>query len=299
MTILDRSGAWPARVLWVVLAVLAAVPVGDALDGRSAAVRWLVVAGLWLGWTAGLVCLLVPRHLFLTGMRILVPAGTAAMIAAIAAGSDLAPVDVVALAVSAVASAWVLSPWVGEAWVDGSSYGPERRLPLRPPVAFALLVVPVTWAAVVGGATVGPLLLAAGRWVPGVLATAIGAPVAVLGTRSLHQLSRRWIVLVPTGIVLHDTLVMPEPQLFLRTTIARLGPAEAGGDADDEDGSVEDLTAGAAGLALRLDLSEPVELLVRTGGRGTATVSSTAVLFTPSRPRHVLDAALERRVPVG
>lgn len=296
MTAVDRLAAWPTRILWVLLAVLAAVPVGDALDGRSAAVRWLVVIGLWAGWTVGAVCLLVPRHLFLTGVRILVPAGTAAIVAAIAAGSELDPVDVAALVTSALASAWVLSPWVGEAWVDGSSYGPERRLPLRPPVTFTLLVVPLTWSLVVIGASAGPLLLAAGRWAPGVLATAVGVPVTVLGTRSLHQLSRRWIVMVPTGVVLHDPLAMPEPQLFLRSTIARLGPADLE-DLDDAD--AQDLTVGAPGLALRLDLTEPVELLVRTGGRRTATVSSTAVLFTPSRPGRVIDAAVERRVPVG
>ena len=66
-----------------------------------------------------------------------------------------------------------------------------------------------------------------------------------------------------------------------------------GGDGDD------DLTAGAPGLALQLDLSEEVELLVRTRGRGTATRPSTAVLFTPSRPKRVLAAAAERRIRVG
>jgi hypothetical protein len=293
VTALDQYAAWPARILWVALAVLAAVPVGDALDGRSTAVRVVVVAGLWLGWTAGAVCLLVPRHVFLTGMRIIVPAGTAAIVAAIAAGSDLAVADVVALVVSAVASAWVLAPWVGEAWVDGSSYGSERRLPLRPPVIFSAFIVPVTWAAVVAGATAGPLLLAAAQWVPGAIATVVGVAIAVLGTRALHQLSRRWVVLVPTGMVLHDALVMPEPQLFLRTTMARLGPAEV------DAGAAEDLTAGAPGLALRLDLSEPVDLLVRRGGRQTATLSTPALLFTPSRPRRVLEAASTNRLPVG
>ena len=40
----------------------------------------------------------------------------------------------------------------------------------------------------------------------------LAAGVVWLGARSIHQLSRRWLVLVPTGMVLHDPLVMPEPQ---------------------------------------------------------------------------------------
>ena len=86
-----------------------------------------------------------------------------------------------------------------------------------------------------------------------------------LGVRSIHQLSKRWLVLVPTGMVLHDPLVMPEPQLFLRQTMARLGAAEVdpAGPADGRELITEDLTAGASGLVMSLSLSEPVELLVR------------------------------------
>jgi len=292
VTSLDRHAAWPAPVLWALLAILAAGPVGDAIDGRSTAVRWLVVIGLWAAWTLAAVCLLVPRHGFLTGLRILVPAGLAAVLAAVLAGPGPDAVAVAAVAVAALATAWVLAPWVGERWVDGSSYGAERRLPLRPPTLFSLLLVPLTWAVVVAGATAGPLLLAAGRWLPGTALTAVGLPAAAIGTRSLHQLARRWVVLVPTGLVLHDPLLMPEPQLFPRPSIRRLGPAT-------EDDPADDLTGAAAGLALRLSLHEPVDLLLRRRGRRTETVASTALLFTPSRPGRVLEAAAGHRIPVG
>ena len=299
MTRLEDLGAWPARVLWVALALMAESCVSDAIDGRSTAVRVVVLAGLWLGWAAGLVALLVPRSSALTGLRIIVPAGAAAMVACTAAGSTTSALDLVAVGVGALAAAAVLMPWVGEAWVDGSSYGPEHRLLLRPPVLFSVILVPVTWAAVVAGATVGPLLLAARQWVPGVLLTALGAGVVYAGVRSLHQLTRRWIVLVPTGMVIHDPITMPEAQLFLRTSIARLGPALASDGDPTSDDAPDDLTGGAPGLALVLQLSENVELLLRTKGRETATKDSTAVLFTPTRPGHLLEIAAERRIPVG
>lgn len=292
MTSLERLGATPARVLWVLLAVLAAGPVGDALDGRSTAVTVVVMVGLWAGWAGGLVALLVPRSTALTAMRVIVPAGVVAMVTAVIAGSETGPVDLLAVAVAALAAVAVLVPWVGEAWVDGSSYGPEQRLLLRPPAILSYLLTPLTWALVVAGATVGPLALAAGEVVVGVPVTAIGAVAVWAGIRSLHQLSRRWLVMVPAGFVLHDHLVMPEPQLFLRHTVTLLAPASA-------DSTADDLTAGAPGLALQVDLNESVELLIRSGGRDSTTRETTSVLFTPSRPRRVLEAAARKRIPIG
>lgn len=276
----------------MLLAIVAGPPVQDALDGRSTAITWLVAVGLWAGWGAGLVALLVPRSSALTALRTIVPAGLAAVLAAIAAGGDPDGLDAAAVAVAALATVAVLVPWVGEAWVDGSSYGPEHRLPLRPPAVIGFVLAPLTWLIVVVGAAAGPLLLAAEQWVVGAVALVVGLAAAFVGVRSLHQLSRRWLVLVPSGVVLHDSLVMPEPQLFLRHTVARLAPALAGSTA-------RDLTAGAAGLALQLDLNEPVDLLIRDGRRDATTTSVTQILFTPTRPMRVLESAAKRRISVG
>lgn len=274
------------------LALVGAPALADALAGRSAAVSLVAAVGLWAGWGAGLVALLVPRDTALTALRILVPAGLAAVVAGAVSGPSVDGLAVVAVAVAGLATLAALSPALGEAWVDGSSYGAERRFPLRPPAAIGYALAPLTWAFVVLGASAGPLLLASRQWVPGAAALVAGAGVVWAGVRSLHQLARRWVVLVPAGLVLHDPLTMPEPQLVLRRMVRRLGPAPA-------DTTGDDLSAGAPGLALQLDLNEPVDLLVRDGGRRTATRSSTSLLFTPSRPRHLLDAAAERRLPVG
>jgi hypothetical protein len=160
-------------------------------------------------------------------------------------------------------------------------------------VLFSAVLVPLTWLLVVAGASVGPLLLASRQWVAGAVALVAGAALVVAGSRSLHQLARRWVVLVPTGLVVHDSFTMPEPQLFLRTSIARLGPALA------DDADADDLTAGAPGLALVLELTEPLEVLLRTRGRDSATKASSALLITPSRPARLLEAARDHRIPVG
>ena len=90
-------------------------------------------------------------------------------------------------------------------------------------------------------------------WRAGVLVV-VGVPLAAVAIRALHGLSRRWVVFVPAGVVLHDLQALVDPVLFPRTSIRRLGPAPADGD-----GAV-DLTQGSLGLALELELVEPTEI---------------------------------------
>jgi len=298
---IERLGAWPARAAWLVLALVAAGPFGAALDGRSTQLVVVVAGALWAGWLVGAVALLVPRSASLTAIRVVVPAGLAALVIALVVavghGGDEAfgLLDAVALGAAVIATLGVAAPWVAEAFVDGSAYGPEQRTPLRtPPVVLAVAVV--TWLAVVAGAAAGPLLLAGGHWVVGAVALLFGWAAAAAGVRSLHQLARRWVVVVPAGLVVHDPLTMPEPQLFLRPMICGVGPAPVD-PSGDEAMVTEDLTAGATGLALQLVVSEPVDLLIRSGRAGNRTRSVHRVIFTPTRPLTVLDAARQRRIP--
>ena len=294
MNRIEHLGAWPARGLWLLLALVSTPTVADALDGRSPSVVLVAAVGLAVGWAVGAVALLVPRSVSLTAVRVVVPGGLAAMVAAVVAGGTPDGADLATLLVATLAVMVALAPWVAEAWVDGSAYGPEQRTPLRTPPVLSFVVAPLTWAAVVGGVAAGPLLLAARQWIVGALVLVVGWAVARAGARSLHQLARRWVVVVPAGLVLHDPLSMPEAQLFLRASIGRVGPAALdGGDLD-----TRDLTAGAAGLALELVTTEPIELLLRDGRHASSTHLAERVLFTPARPLTVLEAAKARRIPV-
>ncbi|MFN8016510.1 MAG: hypothetical protein U0P45_00120 [Acidimicrobiales bacterium] len=297
MASIARLQLWPLRACWVVLALLAVASASGALADRSTAVAAVLTVLGWLAWGAGLVAMLVPRSLALTAARLAVPTGALAASAAAVGGTAGQGLVAATLLVALLTVAVLLAPWTTDAFVDGSSYGPERRIPLRTPVAIAALAV-VTWAVVVAGAVAGPLLLAAHQALAGIPALVVGWAVAVLGARSLHQLSRRWLVLVPTGMVLHDPLTMPEPQLFLRQTMASLGPAVVD-DPADEGWSIEDLTAGASGLVVELALDEPVELLVLEGRRGTTLREVDAVRFTPSRPAELFAEGRARRLPVS
>src|SRR5205814_1837244 len=160
-----RLFPWLLRGLWVALPFTAGPALADALHPAATAVRTLASVGLWAGWAAGTVAVLVPHPVFLTGLRILAPAAAVAALAAVA----------------------------------------------------------------------------------------VGLPVAALLLRSLHALSRRWVVFVPAGVVLHDHMTLADPVLVRRQAVRALGPASPATDALD-------LTQRALGLVLELALAEPVAL---------------------------------------
>jgi hypothetical protein len=290
---------WGLALVWVLLPFVAGPAFADALDPRSRPVQLTASIGLWALWALVLVASLVPRTTSLTAVRVVAPAAVlgAAWAAAVVPGGAGVP-EAIALGATTLAAVIALSAPVGQEFVNGSAYGEERRLPLRPPGPLVLGPIEVLWALVVVGAVSGPLLLAAEQWIGGAIALVVGWVVAVSGTLSLHRLARRWVVFVPAGMVIVDPMTLADALLARRQRVVAVRPAPADTDAHD-------LTAGALGLALELRFVEP-ETIVPTSPRrlrgGGQTVTPTpvgAVTFTPSRPGAVLAEAGRRRLPVG
>jgi hypothetical protein len=101
------------------------------------------------------------------------------------------------------------------------------------------------------------------------------------------------VVFVPAGLVLHDHQALVDPALFPRASIRHLGPAPA------DPSEAYDLTQGALGLALELELVEPLEIAPRRPDRSLELERVAAVLFTPTRPGALLQEAARRRIAVG
>jgi hypothetical protein len=283
-------GAWPARVTWLVLPVLLGPAVGDVLDDASLPVQLVASVGLWVGWAVVLVATLVPSTVSLTALRVAAPAAVVAAVAAIVADgpSTATVVGMVGALVAALAAFW---PGTGEAFVAGSSYGDERRMPLRVPGPLLAGPLVLVWAVAAAGVAAGPLLLAARQWVAGATALAIGLPAAAIAVRSMHTLARRWLVFVPNGVVVHDPLALVEPVLLRRADVRSFGPAPA-------ETAALDLTRGALGLALEVRVVPPVSLVLAAGGRGGVSEATTAgaLLVSPTRPGAVLAEAGRRRL---
>lgn len=282
---MTRAAPWMLRVAWAVLPFVAGPGLAAALDGYSAPVRTTASVGLWAVWALVLVATLVPHPIALTVVRVAAPAGALASAAAAIAGHGP-----VAAGWWAVVLVVAFLPETGAWFVNGPAYPNERRFLLRPPGALLLGPLFLAWGLVVAAPVAGALLLAARQWVFGALVLAVGLPVAVVLARSLHGLSRRWLVFVPAGVVVHDELALADAMLFQRRGVVALRPAPAGTDALD-------LTRRALGLALELQLGEPVTVNVSTPGTpvGTAT-TCTAMLMTPTRPGAVLEEARARRI---
>jgi hypothetical protein len=261
----------------------------DALAGPSDAVRFVALLMLWIGWGATLVALLVRSTVSLTVLRTLMPAApVVCVIASFAGASTFAAV--VAVMVSLAATATAFTAEVGEAYVQGSAYGDERRLLLKP-AAPLYVMLPISWTVMVTTAVAGPLWLAARAWIAGIVLVAVAVPLCVMLGRRYHRLTKRWLVFVPAGLVLHDPLTLADTAMFPRRQVEGLVLAPATTEALD-------LTAGAPGLAVEVRLRDP-GMVVLAGtwryrqGRG---VHVRSFLCSPSRPGRALEAAEERHL---
>ncbi len=282
---------WALRALWFLLPLTVGQAASDAIASADHAVPFVMTAGLWILWAAGMVATMVPVPVTLTAIRVLVtgsvPLATWALI-----DTDAAAISILAVAHAVALGLVALNSLVGDRFVDGSSYGDERRMLLRPPSQIGYLVAPLVTALMIAGTAVGPLLLANKQWILGTIATVLGAGALAVGARALNQMTQRWVIFVPTGMVMHDLTMMTEPVLFRRTAIERLGAAIAGSPA-------RDLSNTAAGLLLECELTDPAPLGLRDAGdRSGATLTDVRrFLFCPSRPGELLDEAERRNIP--
>ena len=286
----ETTASWVLRILWLVLPLAVGPAVAEGLSDAPGPVRTTASAGLWALWAVGLLATLVPRPLSLAGVRLGGPAAFA--IGVWAAATDLSPASMAGLVAGALVAGVSVSAPVGDRFVDGASYGDERRFLLRAPGPVVVLMAPLAWVVAVAGVVTGPLLVADGSLTAGIPACIVGLPAAGLAVRAIHQLGRRWVVLVPAGLVLHDHLAVADPTLIPRTQVSSVTPAATHTTATD-------LSQGAFGLALEVRCRDPLNMALRHGRRGSGVGSRTPVgafLCTPARPDVLLAEAAARRL---
>lgn len=234
---------WAARAVWAAVGMLA--PWDTVADGRTAAVSAVLRTWGWTSWLMVMVALFVPAALSLTAVRTLVPA--VAVTAFFMGNPVWAFPAVVMLRV-------LLSRDVADVLVQGSAYGAETRFALRTPVPYLAPAV-LVWSALVATTVGGSLLLAAGNPAAGIPVTAAGALLAWKVPVRLHRLSRRWLVVVPAGLVVHDHLVLGETMMVRRDHLGAVTLQESPGDEAD-------LTGAVPGRRVRIVMTQPDKIIL-------------------------------------
>jgi hypothetical protein len=288
--------AWGARAAWLAVAVLGGRAVGDALSDHDAGAARALTVGAWIAWAVGALALAVPAVPSLTVARVVVPGALAVAVAGLIGGADAGPL--IALAAPAfVATVLVLAAEVGRAWVQASAYGDEQRFPLRPPLGYLVASIG-TWAVWVVAVLSAAVALVSGRWAAGLPAAVVAVGGALVLPRRWHQLSRRWLVTVPAGLVVHDAVVLGETLMVARAQVAGLRLVRVG---PDRDLAAADLTGPTAGVGVEVTLAQPATALFapRPGVPKGRAVHLLAFVVAPSRPGAVLADAHRRHLPVS
>ena len=275
-------------LLWSIRILVGCMPfvgagVGALLETRSTAIQIVGTVLAWLIWGLIVLASFISHPISLTVLRMGSPvvAGFLVFIATTYQGSTL---QVINAAIGFAVLLISFSAEIGSIYVQASAYGDERRFLLRPPVAF---VAPVAISVVIVDFFIiaTPMFFAARIWLAGAISLiGLAACIKFMAPR-IHQLSRRWLVFVPAGFVVHDEVVLSINLMIKKQELVDIQLAR-------DDTQAADLSALTWGVPLELSFNKTLDVsLTAIGARHLKTVSAihaTSIIIAPSRPGTVL-----------
>ena len=235
--------AWPVRVLWIAFAL---APNGF---GIVAWILWAVVAiGTW-----------IHHPISLTTIRCLAP--IAVVYSAVYALSEsLSSLNIAVVTCGIISLMLMYTADYGSAHVQAGAYGNERRFLLRIPAPVVLPTL-ITWALF---ATVLVVLENAVKSENYVLGTPLLLALIAMSWKfapQMHRLSKRWLVRVPAGWVVHDDLMLVENLLIRSHNLTAMDFALA-------DSEALDLSGMTRGVPIQISLREMTDVrLSQLGAR--------------------------------
>lgn len=288
----DRLLPWVLRLAWVGVLVTGDAAIDGATATRSETIGAVATWGAGAFWVLGVAAMALPAVVSLTATRALVPLSIPVAVVTWAAGADALDGGSM-LSVAALTTIVAYSGEIGRVFVQASAYGEEDRHLLRPPAGY-LLAVLVSWTVWAGALIGAMLLLAAQYWILGAALSAATIGLSAWAWPRWHRLSRRWFVVVPIGLVVHDHLVLAETLMLRRQEIAAVRLARTGTGAAD-------LTGPAGGHAVEITTVEPVTVILAAtpSEPGGKAIHLTGCLVAPTRPGRALQAVGRRDLPVG
>ena len=235
--------AWPVRVLWIAFAL---APNGFGI------VAWILGAVVAIGtW--------IHHPISLTTIRCLAP--IAVFYSAVYALSEsLSSLNIAVVTCGIISLMLMYTADYGSAHVQAGAYGNERRFLLRIPAPVVLPTL-ITWALF---ATVLVVLENAVQSENYVLSIPLLLALIAMSWKfapQMHRLSKRWLVRVPAGWVVHDDLMLAENLLIRSHNLTAMDFALA-------DSEALDLSGMTRGVPIQISLRESTDVrLSQLGAR--------------------------------
>ena len=259
--------------------------VGELLDDRSASVQITGTTVAWVVWGAVVLASFISHPITLTVLRIGTPV-VAGFIVFVAVTQGSSGSQIIGAAVGVAILLLSFSAEIGGIYVQASAYGDEKRFALRPPV---VLIAPVLLSVLIADLSILglPMLVAAKNWAVAIIAL-IGFFISVkyLLPR-IHLLSRRWLVFVPAGIVVHDEIVLSINLMIRKQDLLQMQLAR-------DNSAAADLSALTWGVPLELSFNKPLDVSLTAIGakhlKAVSAIHAQSVLIAASRPGSVLNA---------
>lgn len=156
------------------------------------------------------------------------------------------------VALAVVGAFSVFLPDYAAAQVQAAAYGAERRLPLRVPVP-QVAPIALAWLVTTGLVAGALFLVASETWLAAVPCAVAAAAAGWFLLPRLHRFSRRWLVVVPAGIVVHDHVLLAETFMVKAHSVTGVSPVSSPGEALD-------LSGVARGTLIAIELREAENL---------------------------------------
>lgn len=268
---------WITRFGWMLAALLPNSLTAD-VDRFSDTSNFVFDVQGWATWVLVLVALWVPHPIALTASRMVAPL-TVLLMAMRLGGTEWGPLPILATLAALVACLFVFTAEFGTEQVQAGAFGNERRFLLRIPAPLVLPTV-TGWLFFATASIAGPLFVVSNEWPIAIPVTIVALVVLWFTPQRLHQLSKRWLVRVPAGWVVHDAVLLGDNMLVRTHELQSMAIAP-------RDTEALDLTGLTRGISLEIVLRDSATVrLTPFASRLTKTldvVHTKALLIAPTR----------------
>jgi hypothetical protein len=271
---------WPVRVLWLVAALLPN-NLTDTMSSHSHILRTTMSIELWVLWALVALATWLHHPISLTTARCIVPVVVAHLFVGLPDNS-FGVANVIGAACALVALVLIYTSDYGSIHVQAGAYGDERRYLLRVPAPIVMPLV-LGWGVMVVVVSTTPLMLASERYIFGGVGVVLSLGLLWQFPVRLHRLSRRWLVKVPAGWVVHDDVVLSENLLIKTHDLVSMSLALEGSEAID-------LTGMTRGVPVEVQLREMTDVrLTPLAAKLLKTVDALHVKAFLVAPSRILD----------